>query len=54
MHSKNCANCLHKEDKTEQHFFCKLHDIFYAQNQEHCEDFESLEEDQESDTYACD
>ena len=48
-----CDECTHKEQKNGETFYCKMHDAFYTNNEQVCEDFEESER-YESDIHACD
>ena len=48
-----CDTCQHQSNKTEENFFCRLHDATYSKDQENCEDFEAIEIE-EQDNYCCD
>lgn len=48
-----CDECCHKEQKSDDNFYCKLHDCVYSCNQDMCEDFEESD-NFESDAHTCD
>jgi len=53
MQLEFCDECLHKENETDESFYCKLHDTRYSKDQTQCEDFEVIAL-YESETYECD
>lgn len=48
-----CDDCTHKEQKSDDTFYCKMHDCTYTFNQNKCEDFEESD-NFDSDIHACD